>query len=407
MTLARCMLPALAAAFVAVGSHQAFAQNGPPPARVTLDEVRREGVQQWREVTGDLRAIRRSTLASEAEGLVMELLIDAGDAVKAGQPIARLKDTLATFGADSAEAALQQRRATVTLRQAELAKAERDLTQTREIASRGGAKQNEVADAETAVDAARARLAESEADVASAEAFLGEARERLENTVISAPFDGFIVGEHTEVGQWLQEGDPVAEIVQTDIVEAWLDVPERFIAAISSADATVQLRIEALGQVREAQVTAIVPLADSLSRLFPVRVRIENPDGLLRPGMSVTGLVPTGANVETLTVNKDAVLRNDAGTYVYFARQAPGGGLISQVAPVQVLFAVGDRVAVRSPVLTGGEQVVIEGNERMFPGRPLIPVAGGAAQPVGSTPPADGSGAKEAGSEPGPQDKGD
>ena len=113
--------------------------------------------------------------------------------------------------------------------------------------------------------------------------------------------------------------------------------PERFIAALTSAEATVQVRVEALGEVREARVTAIVPMADTLSRLFPVRVRLENPDGLLRPGMSVTGLVPTGQDAESLTVHKDSILRNDAGTYVYFARQVPGGGSISEVAPVQIL----------------------------------------------------------------------
>jgi hypothetical protein len=50
---------------------------------------------------------------------------------------------------------------------------------------------------------------------------------------------------------------------------------------------------------------------------------------------------------------------------------------------VQILFASGDRVAVRSPVLSGGEQIVIEGNERMFPGQPLIVVNGGAAAEAG------------------------
>src|SRR5690606_7842860 len=117
-------------------------------------------------------AIRRSTLAAETEGLVLELLIDAGDAVEAGAPIARLKDTMATYAVNSAEALLQPRRATVTLRQAELAKAERDLANTNELASRGGARRTEVADAETIVETARARLAEAEAEVASAEVLL-------------------------------------------------------------------------------------------------------------------------------------------------------------------------------------------------------------------------------------------
>src|SRR5690606_31037805 len=110
-----------------------MAQNGPPPAKVILDPARVEVVHQWRAVVGDLRAIRRSTLAAETEGLVMELLIDAGDAVQAGAPVARLKDTMARYAVDSAEAALQQRRATVTLREAEVAKAERDLANTREL----------------------------------------------------------------------------------------------------------------------------------------------------------------------------------------------------------------------------------------------------------------------------------
>src|SRR5690606_12326088 len=108
---------------------------------------------------------------------------------------------------------------------------------------------NEVLNAETALETARARLAEAQADIASAEALLAEQRERLANTVIVAPFDGYIVEEHTEVGQWVEERDPVADVVQTDVVEAWLPVPERFIAALSSADAMVQVRIEARGEV--------------------------------------------------------------------------------------------------------------------------------------------------------------
>jgi RND family efflux transporter MFP subunit len=345
--------------------------NGISAKGGVLDEARVENVQQWREVTGDLRAVRRSTLAAETEGLVLELLVDAGDGVEEGQVVARLKDTLIAFAADSAEATLRRRRAAVRLREAELTKARRDFVQREELAARGGAKQNEVADAQTVVDASEARLAEAEAEVAGAEVALADARERLANMQIRAPFAGHVIAKQTEVGQWLQEGDPVAEIVQTDVVEAWLDVPERYIAALSPGEATVQVRIEALGEVREAMVAAIVPLADSLSRLFPVRVVLPNEDGLLRPGMSATGLVPTGSSGGALTVHKDAILRHDAGTYVYFAQQTSEGGSVAAVAPVQVLFAAGDRVAVRSARLTGGEQIVIEGNERMYPTQPL------------------------------------
>jgi multidrug efflux pump subunit AcrA (membrane-fusion protein) len=81
-----------------------------------------------------------------------------------------------------------------------------------------------------------------------------------------------------------------------------------------------------------------------------------------------------------LTVSGDAVLRNDIGAYVYVAR---GGGLgtpgTATPANVQVRFPVADRIVVESSALQPGDLVVVEGNERLFPGAPVIPQQRGAA----------------------------
>ena len=108
----RNLFAALIAAFVPAIAAPAQPGGGPPPALVVLDDVRAQPVEKWREVTGELRAVRRSVVASESEGVVIQLDVDAGDPVAAGDVLARLDDRLARFDVDLARATLASRRAT-------------------------------------------------------------------------------------------------------------------------------------------------------------------------------------------------------------------------------------------------------------------------------------------------------
>jgi len=157
-----------------------------------------------------------------------------------------------------------------------------------------------------------------------------------------------------------------AEILALDPLEAWLDVPERYIERLSRSAGSIRVRIDALEEEREAVSVSIIPLAEMRSRLFPVRVELANPDERMRPGMTVAGLVPTGSVEPSLLVHKDAIRRDDAGAFVYF-----DGAGVAAVARVQTLFAVGDHIAIRQGALPPDANVVVEGNERLFPGQPL------------------------------------
>ena len=105
--------------------------------------------------------------------------------------------------------------------------------------------------------------------------------------------------------------------------------------------------------------------------------------------MSVTATVPTGAEADHLTVSRDAILRSATGPYLYVAAGGGDGKPAAAVmVPVEVLFSVGDRAAVRGRDLAAGALVVVEGNERLFPGAPLLPSPaappqGGGAPPAG------------------------
>lgn len=342
-----------------------------PAASVRVDVVRLEALESWRPSVGQIRAARRSVLAAEEEGLVAEVLVREGQSVQAGEVVARLDDTRARLELRRAQAELSSSRATLAEREALVDNAQRDLDRVRATYERGGGNERELDDARTNLAAAQARLEAARADVMLNEALVELAQRRLEDMSIAAPFGGRIVRRSTEAGQWLSRGGSVAEIVALDVVEAWIDVPERLVDRLADGRVAVRVRVPATGDEVEAIAYTIVPDADPRSRLFPVRIVLENPKERFRPGMSVLGLTPTGVTEQTLTVHKDAMLRDDAGEYVYFAAPSGDGGYQAVPARVTRLFAAGERVAVRSESLFPGAMVIVEGNERMFPMQPV------------------------------------
>lgn len=356
-----CMCAVAGAAMIAM------AQAGPPPALVRLDAAVMQKVEPMRSVTGELVPARRSSVASERDGQVIEVFVDRGSKVENGQMIARLDDTRARIELDRAEAQLHAAQAMVAVRQAEGIRADRDLSRTREMQRDNAVFSTEVEDRETDAAAAEARLRQARAELAAAQAMVADAQRAVDDMTIVAPFSGQVVAKLTEVGQWVREGDGVMEVIEISPIDAWLDVPEQFLAALLREEATtVQIVSRATAHRGEGRVSAVLAQGDALGRKFPVRVRLENEDGAFLPGMSITGMVPTGGSETVLTIHKDAVLRNTTGAYVYF-----DAGGVAEAASVEILYAVGDRFVVRSPTIQAGTALVVEGNERMFPGQPL------------------------------------
>lgn len=337
-----------------------------PAANVRLDAVREEVVAQRRDATGQIVTLRRSVVATQEPGLVLEMDLELGDTVEAGEIIARLDDDRARLEVQRWEARIEADNALVEQREAEKDRAERDLGRIQQLATRASAGESELDQARTEVQSRKAQLSEAKATLRTSQAELALAKRTLEDMTIRAPFDGRVVSKLTEAGQWVGQGDGLVTIVSLTQLEARADIPERSVGALQVGDGVIELKIPALDKRLSGQLIRIVPEADSLSRLFPIRIRVEDPEGRLRPGMSLTAVVPTGESGPALTISEDAILRNAAGEYVYF-----DAGGTAQIAPITRLFAANGRVAVRSQVLRPGMLLVVEGNERMYPTQAL------------------------------------
>jgi len=348
------------------GSGDDGGQQGPPPATVRFGRVVEREIGQARLVTGRVEAIRSSVIAAEESGRIITPVADVGTWIEQGERIARLNDDLLRTERRAAAAAVSEARATIDESRAEQRRAQ-DLvdryTRLRQRSS-DAVTEVQVEEAQRDLAVATARIETARGALAVAEAELAHLDERLEKMSIHAPFTGAVSAKHAELGEWVAPGDPILTLAETEQVDAVIDVPEPLLPGIGEGD-EISVRIPALGESFSGTVHRITPRGEPRSKTFPVLVRMTNSGGRIKPGMSARAELPTGDRGARLIVPRDAVQTTPDGFKVFANR----GG---RAAPVKVYpqFTTRDGFAVEGP-LNPGEQVVIEGNERLFGGEPL------------------------------------
>jgi RND family efflux transporter MFP subunit len=282
----------------------------------------------------------------------------------------RLKARLSELEADleSARAARQERWA-----EARFAKS--DFEALANSYKRKAVSEQEYRRARAAHEVASAKVSAAAEAIQSIRSRIEHLQVQIEDATIRAPFDARVVQQHAEPGEWVRPGDPIVTLVSTGRVEAWLEVPERHIARLAGSVETITLKTAGAAATRQSTSARVVPQIDQRVRTFALVAELEDRDGTLVPGMSVTAWVPTSAASAFLTVPKDAIIRRDGATYVYRVVQA-GDGEQADQRPVQVLFHFGSRVALATGnALKQSDRVIVEGNERLLPGDTVAAVS--------------------------------
>jgi RND family efflux transporter MFP subunit len=348
--------------------------GGRPPSTVIFQAAEVKEMVQMLAVTGTLRAARRAEVAAREAAAVEAMHVEDGDLVKAGA-------VLVTLDGRRVAAQLAEGEATLTAARAELAQreAENDRAAQDEKMMAGLWDQKAVAEREYLDSVREAKVASSREDAAreaieAAHKRLDLMKVRKVDLEVTAPFDGRVVARHTELGEWLREGDPVVTLVSTGEVEAWLQLPERHAAKLKAdTPGAVQLRLPGRPEPIIAEKFSLVPDVEGRSRRFNLIARIPDPENLLTPGTSVQADVPIGKPAQRLVVASDAILKSYAGSYVYIVGDAKPGPPIASRVPVEVLFERDGVAVLAEGALKAGDRVIVEGNERLFPNTLLIP----------------------------------
>ena len=303
---------------------------GPPvtleftPADVARIESRE--LARWLPVSGTLQPVNQTTVKAKVSGDIRQVFVREGEAVKAGQVLARL-DTA------DLEAKLTDRIGALEASRAQLALAEKTRTQNRTLLTQGFISQN-------AYDSAESNLSVTQGTLKSYEAQVQLARNALRDAVVTAPISGTLAKRHVQPGEKVNFDSPLFTIVDLGKMELQAMVPANDIPEIK-LEMAVELTIDGFGDRSFAgSVERINPMTEAGTRAILVFVQIPNPDAALKGGMFASGRIrlAAGAPVPTLPV---AAIRTEAGqTFVWTIE---GGKLIRR----NVLLGRRDEAAAR------------------------------------------------------------
>lgn len=324
----------------------------------------REGYRVRRRYAGTVVHRRTSTLGFGEAGAVGHLEADEGDAVRAGQLLARLDDARLRATRRRAAAGVSLAAAAVDVARADFALARRTAERIDDVRSRGHASVQQHDDARLARDAAEARLAVARAELEAARAELAVADERLADARIVAPFDGVVARRLVDEGARVSPGGLVLELVETTAPEVRVALPlaeARRLAADAAPDRSYPL--EAEDAVLEGRFEHLLPRLDSGTRTATAVFAVPGPEA-----------PPAGALVELLLdratpapgfwLPMDALTEAQRGLWAVLA--VGDGGLVERHL-VELLHTEGDRVYARG-TLADGAAVVSTGVHRIVPG---------------------------------------
>ncbi|MCS7304835.1 MAG: efflux RND transporter periplasmic adaptor subunit [Thermoguttaceae bacterium] len=264
------------------------------PALVRVGRAVQKPVQPNRTLVGRLVEVRRVVASSEVSGKIVDFPLEEGLPVQAGKTIlARIDDIWARL-------ALEQQQAQWLSTAAQLEFEKGELRRLEELFKAAAVTESELHQKQT-------QIAQLEAKLQELQATMAQEHERQRRSTVYAPFDGVVVAKHAELGQYVQPGSPLVEIISRGQIDAQLMVPESAVNRLQ-LDQTLSIFVDPLGEEVQGKVVSITPFGPTASRTFPVRVRIDNPTGRLKVGMSITARIPTGAERLALVVPKDAVL---------------------------------------------------------------------------------------------------
>lgn len=397
----------------------------PTSTKVVVGNVIKTRRATTQSFVGTLESIRRSTIGSAVEGRVTEVLFDEGDLVgvaettndandsNRGVPLieiltstldieigaAEIQSEIAQQAFDELSISLPQSilSAEANLRQSKsrLEFARSSYDRLNKLNQQSGAlSQFELDQARSAYDAARQDLAAFDADykrlTSTRELQLSQARSRIksaqqevarlkdmrEKYTVRAPFTGYVTQKMTEVGSWINQGSPVAEIVQLDPIEMIVNVPQEYAQRLQSSfgdngeqTLTATIKINGFDETVQGTVVGVIPQADLRSRSFPVRIRFDNvPAGKVfafQPGMLGRASMLIGAEREMTLVKKDALVLGRK-TVIYKVVTEKNKEIVYPIS-IQTGTAIGQWVEVIGMV-NPDDRIVLKGNERLKTG---------------------------------------
>ena len=317
----------------------------PTPVVVEIAENRHLAPVTW--YSGTVISRNEARLSAEISGR-LDWVAEVGDKLSAGESLARLNGALL-------ERQLAQDRAAIAREGARLKFLEAEVVRLHRLV-----RNNTTTRSQFEKSVAERGVTRSEMAAARAQAAVTE--ERLQRTVIKAPFAGVVAERYLQTGEWADNGEAVVRLVNTGSVEIQTWVPVQSLAFVTEGSA---LSLRANPHNVKATVRTIVPVGEQRSRLY--ELRLSPGEGNWPVGRSVRVAIPTAHPKRVVSVPRDALVLRRSGAAVF---RIDANNKAERVV-VKTGIAAGAHIEVSG--IKAGERVVTRGGERLRPGQLVAP----------------------------------
>jgi RND family efflux transporter MFP subunit len=389
------------------------AARGPRQPQVVPVEtttVRRMSVQRTVDLAGTLMSPDQAKISSEVAGVIRDVAVQLGQAVRRGQVLVHVEPRELEFALERAQSALKQTEAQLGMTSdtdappadehvsaVRTALANRDDARAQNARAEELAKQGLIAMSDLETTRTRVKVAEAAYEAAiesvrSLKASLQDrraayllAQKKLDDASIKAPVAGSVSERLVQPGEFIKEDTPVITLVQMDPLKLVTAAQERYAGAIH-LDMPVQFNVESFpGETFHGKIVSVSPAVDPQTRSFPIEAELPNPDYRLKPGFFTKGVILTHVDDNVMALPEQAVSTLAGVSTVYIVE----GG---KVRPQQVALGVRQGALVEIvDGLAGTERLATTNLNLLAAGVPVVESKGDAA----NSPPGRGRGRRQ------------
>lgn len=360
---------------------------------VKVTEAKKSSISIYVEYAGKVAPVEEVSIASKLPGRVELVRADVGTEVKKGDLLFQL-DTKAT------NAQLSQSKAAVDYAQAGLVKAtdssiiqevlkleaavqkaqqqyddaKRSQDRTKALYDTGAVSKREMEGADTLLKNAEVDLksakdnlktltektapqtaAVASAQLKQAQATYESALIQVSDSSVTAPIDGIVSMRNIDEGEFVSAGMPVFTVIDTTTVIITVNVPDTTVKKLRTGG-QVPVKITALPENEfTAAIETISPAADARTMAYTVKLRLENPDNVIKPGMLAKVSLPLESKSGILAVPNESIVVEDSIQYVFLVEK-------EKVKKARISTGLSnDRITEITEGLTEGAAVITEG----------------------------------------------
>lgn len=355
--------------------------------RVTTTEPTRENIQSTITTNGKVEPVKNFEAHATLPTTVRNVLVYAGEKVHKGQLLIQLDDADARTQLAKALAQLKQAQsetsdvqtanassqAELTKAKLDAAEAQRSLVALQRLKAQGAASQGEVDAAKDRLDtadaslaalqhkanpqAAQARTASSQAAISNAQTAVDAARQLIADSNIAAPFDGTVYSLTVRRGNYVSAGDPLVSVADLSNMQVLTFVDEPEIGHLKIGEPATITWDALPGRAWKGQVTTVptTVVARGNRNVGELLTSVDNSDRSLIPNTNVGVVITTSSRQDALVLPREAVHEENGGDYIYvlqdkhLQRRAVKLG-VSNLTHVEILSGLkeGETVAVNS-----------------------------------------------------------